>query len=292
MTAIFIYSKMNFMKRIQNYKNNVVVTGAGGGMGKKVCALLAENGYHVFALDINSPQFQNENITPISCDVTDADSLLTAKEKISAYGKLEAIINLAGVFSMESIVFGDEQKLRKIFEVNFWGVYLTNKIFFDILENKAKIVVMSSEVARYSPHPFDAYYTIPKKALDAYCDAFRRECLFLNIKVIKIQAGSFATNMPKKAAEEFETLKNNSPAFDEVLTAFDRFVGKELSKGKKTDVIAQLILKILQSPRPKICYRVHNSMKLKLINMLPEKTQDQLYKITAKLFGKSRKTKS
>jgi len=280
------------MKCRLNYKNNVVVTGAGGGMGKKVCALLAENGYQVFALDINSPQFQSENITPINCDVTDADSLLTAKEKIFEYGKLAAIINLAGIFSMDSIVYGDEQKLRKIFEVNFWGVYLTNKILFDILETNAKIIVMSSEVARYSPHPFDAFYTIPKKALDAYCDALRRECVFLNVQVIKIQAGSFATNMTKKAAEEFEALKNNSPAFDEVLTAFDRFVGKELSKGKKTDAIAQMILKILTSSRPKICYRIHNSMKLQLINMLPEKTQDRLYKITAELFGKNRKTKS
>jgi len=272
------------MIQTENTYLNIVVTGAAGGMGEKVCKTLVQQGYKIFALDIVKPSTIHENIIPIICDITDKNSLERAKEEISAFGKLYAIINLAGVFFMDSIACGDEQKLRKSFDVNFFGTYLVNKTLLNLMDNNGKIIVMSSEVARYSPHPFDAYYALPKITLDSYCDAFRRECVFLNIKVIKIQAGSFATNLTKKAAEEFTNLKGKTPEFDDVLNVFDRFVGKELAAGKNTDIIAKKVLQIVKSKNPKICYHINNSFKLGLINALPEKMQDKIYQFAAKIF--------
>lgn len=274
---------------MNNQLKNVIVTGANGGMGRRVCSLLADSGFRVFALDITSTE-PRENVIPFVADVTDIDSLFAAKQLINYYtDKIFAVINLAGFFAMDSIILGDEAKLRKAFEINFWGVYRVNRVFFDMLDKNSRIIVMSSEIARFSPHPFDGFYALPKITLDKYCDVLRREARFLGVRVIKIQAGSFNTNMTKRAADEFDALKNNARCFGDVLDVFDKFVGAEIDNGNNADIMANKILKILNAKKPKICYRVKNSVKLGLISALPEKTQDDIYPFAVKLFGKKNK---
>ena len=61
---------------------------------------------------------------------------------------------------------------------------------FPLLRKGSRIVNLTSEVAKYTPQPFQGYYNISKIALDNYNDVLRRECNYLGIKVVKIQSGS------------------------------------------------------------------------------------------------------
>ena len=105
------------------------------------------------------------------------------KEKTDS---LYAIINTIGIFKMESIVEGNEEHFKKMFDVNFFGIYLLNKIMFPLLNKGSRIINLTSEVARYSIQPFEAYYNLSKMTLDKYTDVLRRECNYLGIKVIKV----------------------------------------------------------------------------------------------------------
>ena len=98
----------------------VLVTGAYGGLGRAVVEALIEKGYAVFASDISIDEtLQDERLMPIHLDVTNDRSIFKAYQLISEYtDSLYAIINLAGIFYLDSIVEGEEDKLRRIIDVN------------------------------------------------------------------------------------------------------------------------------------------------------------------------------
>lgn len=261
---------------------DIVISGAKGGMGSQLIKILLNSGkYRVFACELGAEEVATENYVGINLDVTDEKSLERAKQIVEIYTKeLYAVVNLAGIFGMDSIVEGDEDKLRKIFEVNFWGTYRMIRTFLPMLaKNKGRIINMSSELARYSVHPFDGYYALPKIVVDNYSDCLRRECNYFGIKVVKIQSGSFKTNLVSNAGREFDNLQKNTKLFAKPLKFFRNFVYKELDKVNDPIIIAKVLYRAIDCKRPRICYRVKNSLKLRLLNALPSVWQDKIYNI-------------
>ena len=256
----------------------VLVTGANGGIGKAIVIKLLENNYKVISLDINNGNLKNLDTTFIRCDVTkkeDVDNAFKSVKEIT--NELYAIINTVGIFMMESIIEGKEEDLRKIFDVNFFGVYLINKTMFPLLHKDSRIVNLTSEVARYSIQPFQGYYNLSKITLDKYTDVLRRECNYLGIKVIKVQSGSMNTPLLKSANNEYDQLVNESELFKEPLTKLKYMMDRELKKTNDPSLIASLIVKILSKKHTRIAYKIKNSAKLSLLNSLPEKLQDDIY---------------
>lgn len=258
----------------------VVLTGCNGGVGKSTLSLLLANGYKVYGLDIGEePIIKDDNLTYIKCDISNEESRNNAIKIVSNdTDELYAIINLAGIFKMESIIEGSSKDLEEIIRINFFGMYYLNKGLFHLLKPNSRIINMSSEVARYSPQPFMNYYSMSKKMVDTYSDVLRRECNYLDIKVIKIQSGSLNTRMLNKANDEYDVLINNTKYFKSPLTTLKGMMTKELKKTNNPDIIGKLIIKILGKKKPKICYRVKNSFALRFVNSLPERLQDYIYK--------------
>lgn len=257
----------------------VLVTGANGGLGKNLINRLALNDYYVFACDLLFENKVEGNIHYINLDVTSDESINKAKEIVlSICDKIYSVINLAGIFYLDSIVEGSEAKLRKIIEVNFFGTYKVNKIFTDIIERKkGRIINMSSEIGRNSMVAFNGYYGLSKRLLDTYTDSLRRELILMDIQVTKIRAGSFKTNMLNGANEEFDRLISETKNFKKILTKFKPLMLNELNKTNSPDKFSKLVLKILKKKKVKIHYNICNSKLLKLLSSLPEKLQDYIY---------------
>ena len=261
----------------------VLLTGANGGIGKEILISLLENNYEVISLDINDSNIKDMNTTFIKCDVSKKEDINNAfnliKEKTDS---LYAIINTIGIFKMESIIEGNEEHFKRMFDVNFFGVYLLNKIMFPLLNKGSRIINLTSEVARYSIQPFEAYYNLSKMTLDKYTDVLRRECNYLGIKVIKVQSGSMNTTLLKTASNEFDEMVNNSTHFEKPLRKLKYMMDRELRKTNNPKIISKLMIKILKKKHPRIRYRKKNSFALWFIGHLPEKWQDNIYKSVIK----------
>ena len=261
----------------------VLLTGANGGIGKVTLEALIKEGYQVFSLDINDTNIENLDTYFIKCDVSKREDIETAfnlvKEKTNS---LCAIISTIGIFKMESLVEGKEEDFKKMFDVNFFGIYLLNKIMFPLLSKGSRIINLTSEVARYSPQPFQAYYNLTKVTLDSYTDALRRECNYLGIKVIKVQSGSMSTPLLKDASNGFDEMVNESVHFEKPLKKFKYMMDRELKKTNDPRIISKLLVKILKKKNPRIRYRKKNSFALWFMGHLPEKWQDNIYKSVIK----------
>ena len=260
-------------------KKYVLLTGANGGIGKQTLLSLLKAGYEVISIDINNSNISDIPTTFIKCDVTKEDEINSAFEIIKGItNELYAVVNTVGIFMMQSVIEGKIQDFEKIFNVNFFGVYKLNKIMFPLLVKGSRIINLTSELARYSPQPFQGYYNLSKIVLDNYTDVLRRECNYLGIKVIKVQSGSMATPLLKTADNEFNEMVDNSKSFKQPLTKLKYMMDRELKKSNNPEIIAKLIVKILNKKNPRIRYRKKNSLALSLMGHLPEKWQDGIYK--------------
>ena len=114
----------------------VVVTGAYGGMGYKTAKTLSENGFTVFALDkkVKEPE---PNVIPVETDLTDTESVKRAFLFVkSQTDELYAVVHFAGIYRLDSLVEMSEERFTGIFDINLFGAYRVNKIFFPPLNRR------------------------------------------------------------------------------------------------------------------------------------------------------------
>lgn len=270
--------KERVIKYIVIMDKYVLLSGSNGGIGRHILSSLTTSGYKVISLDISDSNIKDMTTTFIKCDVTSKHDLEKAFKKISKItSKLDAIINTVGIFKMESIIEGSEEDFRKIFDINFFGIYSLNKMMFPLLQKGSKIVNLTSEVSKYSPQPLQAYYNLSKITLDKYTDSLRRECNYLGIKVVKIQSGSMKTTMLNTANDDFEKMASKSKYFSKPMMKLKHLMDNELTKTNDPKLLGDLVAKILNKENPRICYKIKNSFKLAVMGALPESIQDKIY---------------
>lgn len=263
----------------------VLITGAASGIGRAACEELAARGYRVVACDINEAGLQDlrdrggEAIVPVFMDITKDDTVAAAYERTRAVtDTLDAVINCAGISRMGSLAEDDPAVTQRVIDINLLGMMRVNKAFFPLLRaGNGRIITISSECGRFSPSPFNGPYTISKFAVEAYNDTLRRELNYLGLKVIKIQPGSFKTNMHIDTRHIFAGLKENSALFGDILVKLEKIMEGELKHANDPRYLTRTIVRAIESKNPKMCYRVKNSKKLGLLSCLPESLIDRIY---------------
>ena len=262
----------------------VLITGANSGMGFATTQKLADEGYYVFACDINKPSFSAENIMNIQMDVTAMDSVEKALVEVKKITEeLFAVINFAGIIMMNSLIEISETDFMKIFNVNVFGAYRVNKVFFPLIQKgRGKVIITTSELAPNKILPFNAIYSISKKSLDAYAQGLTMELGLLNIPVITLRPGAVETAIIKDSNEEMEKLNANTELYKNTITKFKSIVDKEQSSAVPASEIANLVSKILKIKHTKYVYTKNTSAKLKLLNAVPLKLQLKLFKLILK----------
>ena len=119
---------------------NILITGAGGGMGGAAARLFAERGYRVFALDRIESKAEIENIIPIAADLSLSEGVKSAIERVKELtDTLDGIIHFAGAYAMDSLVEMSDEKFEKIFKINLGIAFLVNKEALPLLSAGSKI---------------------------------------------------------------------------------------------------------------------------------------------------------
>ena len=250
-----------------------VITGANGGMGKAVVALLKEKGYKIFALDLNVGE-PMEKIVYIPTDVTDLESIKRAYELVKSQTQsIDVIIHFAGIYMLDSLIEIEEKSLKKIFDVNFFGVCLVNKIFIKLLKKGGKILITTSELAPLDPLPFTGIYAITKGALDKYAYSLRMELQLLDISVSVLRAGAVGTEMLGVSTTALEKFCAKTTTYSCNANRFKKVVDNVEAKHIPPTKIAKKTYKILNKKNPKFAYSINRNPLLRLLNAFPKRFQ-------------------
>lgn len=261
-----------------------LVTGATSGLGKEIAIRLSESGWCVFACGRNEKALVEIKKTtychPLKMDVVDQDSINEALEEVlKVTDHLDAIINFSGIQKMSSLIEGDINIIKQSLDVNLLGMARVNKTFFPLIKKcNGRIINCSSECGWMTPQPFNGSYTLSKYAVEAYNDSLRRELMFLDIPVIKIQPGSFKTAMHGKTLDSFDKLINSTKMYREVLEKMKGMMLIELKMANEPEALIEAVMKAVNDPHPRQKYRVKNSPLLEVIEVMHPMTVDRLYK--------------
>ncbi|MBR7060351.1 MAG: SDR family NAD(P)-dependent oxidoreductase [Eubacterium sp.] len=261
-----------------------LVTGATSGLGKEIAKRVSESGWYVFACGRNERALEElKNTTyvhPLCVDVTNQESIDAAFEEVSKVtDKLDAIINFSGVQQMASLVEGNIDIVSDMLEVNLMGMVRMNKTFFPLIKKaKGRIINCSSECGWMTPQPFNGPYTLSKYAVEAYNDSLRRELMFVDVPVIKIQPGSFKTAMHGTTTKSFDRLSKSTTMYSDVLDKMKFMMDIELKMANDPKYLVDAVMNALTSPVPKQKYRVKNSPILGFVEIMHPLIVDSAYK--------------
>lgn len=251
----------------------IIVTGAYGGMGRKTVELLKKQGYCIIAIDKMTGAAE-ENVIPLQVDITDAESVKCAFEKVKAVtDALYAIVHFAGVYMLDSLVEIESDRFAQAFQVNLFGAFLVNKTFLPLLKSGSRIIITTSELAPLDPLPFTGIYAVTKGALDKYAYSLRMELQLLGISVCVIRAGAVDTGMLSVSTDALDRFCANTKLYSCNAERFKHIVESVEAKRIPPEKIAQKTLKILKEKNPRFAYNINRNPLLLLLNTLPKRLQ-------------------
>ena len=249
---------------------NVLITGAASGIGKATVTHFIARGHNVFGIDKKIA----EEISCFAADITDEAALVQIRDKFVADGiSLDAIINVAGMHMMASLVECDYQKMKRVLDVNLAGTILVNRVFHRCLKEDGRIIIVTSEVAGLAPLPFNGLYNVSKTALDAYAQALRQELNLLGQKVITVRPGAVETPLCSGSVKATADLAESTQLYKEQAKSFSGLAAKFMGRPIKAEKIASLLYKAATAKHPKYLYQKHRSLGLLLLNLLPKTWQ-------------------
>lgn len=188
----------------------VIITGASSGIGKSLAYECAKRGANVVlaarqyvTLCQITEKLQQEykiKALAIQCDVTiEEDCRQLVKQTLTTFGKIDVLINNAGMSMRSLFKDADLKVLKTLMDVNFWGtVYCTKYALPEIVKTKGSIVGVSS-IAGYKGLPGRSGYSASKFAMNGFLDSLRVENLKTGVHVLTACPGFTASNIRNTA---------------------------------------------------------------------------------------------
>ena len=204
-----------------------VVTGSGSGIGKAVALLFAKQGAEVHVMDLNEEacnitvrEIQESNGIAIAqvCDVTDQQRVKAIFSKI---GKVDILVNSAGISYIGNVENTTEADLDRLYNVNIKGVYNCLQAAVSIMkQNKAGVILNLASVAGIIGLPDRFAYSMTKAAVYSMTLSVARDYIHEGIRCNCISParvhtpfvdGFIKKNYPGKEEEMFEKLSKTQP---------------------------------------------------------------------------------
>lgn len=183
----------------------VLITGAGGGLGRQwVDQVLSRGAIKVYAATRSGLEWEDPRVFPLRLDVTDENSLAEAAAIAS---DANIVVNNAGIPLYEPISIVSPDKLRQVFDVNFFGAVAVARHFSPHLKTNGggAVVNVLSVLSWYAR---SGGYSAAKAALWSATNSLRLELLSQGTHVLALHMGYVDTPMtagievPKSGAGE------------------------------------------------------------------------------------------
>jgi len=183
----------------------VIITGASSGIGKALAFSFGHEGAKIVITGRKEApllEVSHELSTlgidnlPIVSDVSiEADNAEMVKKTIEKYGKIDILINNAGISMRSMFEDCDLNVIKTLMDINFYGtVYATKYALPYIKATKGSIVGVSS-IAGYRGLPVRSGYSASKFAMNGFLEALRTELLHTGVHVLTACPGFTASNI-------------------------------------------------------------------------------------------------
>jgi NAD(P)-dependent dehydrogenase (short-subunit alcohol dehydrogenase family) len=184
-----------------------LVTGAARGIGLATAKRFLAEGWRVALLDIDGETLRSavasladaDRTLALECDVSDAHAVAAAIDKVAKrFGRLDALINNAGVAVFASVLETSDEDWRRILAVNLSGPFLCTKAAVPLMrEHGGGAIVNITSISAVRASTLRSAYGTSKAGLAHLTKQLAVELASLGIRVNAVAPGPVDTAMAK-----------------------------------------------------------------------------------------------
>ena len=187
-----------------------LITGCSTGFGRELAKEVLAKGYKVAVasrktsdVDDIVAAYPNTSIA-IKLDVTiDAEIKSSVAQTMAHFGQIDVLVNNAGIGYFGSIEESEEVEVRKMFEINVFGLAkMTQEVLPHMRKQRSGHILNIASIAGLRSFPGVGFYNATKYAVDGFSESLAKEVGPLGIKVTIIAPSGFRTDWAGRSANE------------------------------------------------------------------------------------------
>jgi 3-oxoacyl-[acyl-carrier protein] reductase len=199
----------------------ILITGAGGGLGRSHAILMAERGADIIVHDINREnalktseaiQKFGREVTLLISNIREIDSFLNDVQEI---GRVDILVNNAGVGGLgRKIEDIDPEIFDEMFDVHVKGTFFAvQAVLPQMKERKTGKIINTSSIFAMGGHYESSHYAAAKSAISGLTKSWARELAPWNITVNAVAPGFIETDMTRLSTspDQIENIANSMP---------------------------------------------------------------------------------
>lgn len=256
----------------------VLITGGSSGIGKTTGVFLKSKGFIVYGTTRNLNKNSDFiDFQLLELDVANTGSIVSAiTTVVQKEGKIDILINNAGVGITGPIEETPITEINKAFDTNFNGpIRMAQAVLPQMRKQQSGLIINITSIAGYMGLPFRGIYSATKGALELATEALRMETKEFGIDITNLAPGDFATNI---AAGRYHSPVVESSPYKAYGKSLD-LINEDVSNASNPILVAEKVLMIINTPNPKVHYKVGSFMQkfsIVLKKILPDKQYEKL----------------
>lgn len=200
----------------------IVITGSSKGLGKEMAIRFSQEGANI-VINYNSSEQEafdlyteitkiNPRSILVKADVTKQNEVKKlCKETILQFGKVDVLINNAGIAADNLLMMMSETQWKRVIDVNLNGVFHCSRFFSkEMMKQKQGKIINIASLKGQLGSVGQANYCASKAAIVGFTKALAKELGTFNISVNAVAPGFIPTDLNKHVQKEIEKVKNSS----------------------------------------------------------------------------------
>lgn len=233
-----------------------LITGVSSGLGKALAEAVIKRGDFVIGTFRKEDQIKayerlhKNQAKGILLDIRNIEKInQKVKELIVEFGKIDVLVNNAGLGFAGAIEEASIEEVRNVFEVNFFGTLkLTQAVLPFMRSKKSGQIIQISSHAGVKAFSGFGIYNASKFALEGFSESLAQEVAPLGIKVFLIEPGPFRTNFAGRSLNQAEKVISD---YDKTAGAFrKKLLAAHNNQEGDPKKAAQLIIDHIHSDHP------------------------------------------
>lgn len=232
------------------------ITGCSTGLGRALAKRVLQQGHRCAVTARNPAQIEElvaeypNTAKSLALDVSDPRQVSEAiAQAETAFGRIDILVNNAGYGYLAAVEEGEDDKVRAMFETNFFGLAALIKHVLPGMRSRGRgHIINISSVGGLVGNPGSGYYNATKFAVEGLSEALAKEVEPLGIHVTVIEPGPFRTDWAGRSLKQ-----TRIPLEAYVKTAGARraeILGRSGTQAGDPERAADAIIKAVESPKP------------------------------------------
>jgi NAD(P)-dependent dehydrogenase (short-subunit alcohol dehydrogenase family) len=232
------------------------ITGCSTGFGRELAKMVLDRGYRAVVTARDPAKVEDiakgreDRALVLELDVTDPVEVDAAtKSADQHFGRIDVLVNNAGIGYFGAVEESDEAEVRRMFEINFFGLSRMTRAVLPIMRRqRSGQIVNISSIGGLRSFPALAYYHATKYAVEGFSESLALEVAPLGIKVTIVEPSGFRTDWAGRSANERKNpIADYAPTAGQNLENLRAYSGKQPGDPVRA---AAAIIEAVESPNP------------------------------------------